>query len=47
MKALLSLCTLRRSIGLVIDEQRIAVSVVATTLLGRKQIFSEVRDLRR
>jgi hypothetical protein len=43
MKALLSLCTLRRSIGLVIDDQRIAVSVVATTPLGRKQIFSEVR----
>ena len=42
MKALLSLCTLRRSIGLVIDDQRVAVSVVLTTPLGRKLVFSEV-----
>jgi hypothetical protein len=43
MKALLSLFTLRRSIGLVIDDQRVAISVVVTTPLGRKQVVSEVR----
>jgi hypothetical protein len=43
MKTRLSLCTLRRSIGLVIDEQSIAVSVVAVTPLGQEQVFSEVR----
>jgi hypothetical protein len=43
MKALLSLFTLRRSIGLVIEDQRIAVSVVVTTPLGRKQVLSEIR----
>jgi hypothetical protein len=43
MKALVSRCTLRRSIGLMIEDRRVAVSVVATTPLGRKQVFSEVR----
>jgi hypothetical protein len=43
MKALLSRFALRRSIGLVIDDQRIAVSVVATTPLGRRQVFHDVQ----
>src|ERR1700677_3450267 len=43
MKALLSLFSLRRSIGLVIDDQRVAISVVVTTPLGRKQVYSEER----
>jgi hypothetical protein len=43
MKALLSLFSLRCSIGLTIDDQRVAVSVVVTTPLGRKQVYSEVR----
>jgi len=43
MKALLSRCALRRSIGLVIDDQRIAVCVVATTPLGRRLVFHETK----
>jgi hypothetical protein len=43
MKALLSRCVLRRSIGVVIDDRRIAVSVVATTPLGRQQVFHDVQ----
>jgi len=43
MKALLSRCALRRSIGLVIENGRIAVSVVATTPLGRQQVFRSVQ----
>jgi hypothetical protein len=43
MKALLSRCAFRRSIGLVVDEDRVAVSVVATTPLGRLQVFHEVK----
>ncbi len=43
MKALSSLFSLRCSIGLAIDDQRVAVSVVVTTPLGRKQVYSEVR----
>ena len=43
MKALASFPALRQSIGLVIDDQQVAVCVVAITPLGRKQVFSEVR----
>jgi hypothetical protein len=43
MKALLSRCALRRSIGVVIEERRVAVSVVATTPLGRRQVFHTVQ----
>jgi hypothetical protein len=43
MKALLSRCALRRSIGLVIDDRWIAISVVVTTPLGRQQIFNKVQ----
>ncbi len=43
MKAVLSRCALRRSIGVAIDEKRVAVSVVDTTPLGRQQVFNEVR----
>jgi hypothetical protein len=34
---------LRRSIGLVIDDRRLAISVVATTPLGRRQVFHDVQ----
>ncbi len=44
MKGLLSRCALRRSIGLVIEDRRIAVSVVTTTPLGRRQVFRDVQD---
>ncbi len=38
MKALASRCALRRSIGLLIDEKRVAVAVVVTTPVGRRQV---------
>ena len=34
---------LRRSIGVVIEERRVAVSVVATTPLGRRHVFGDVQ----
>ncbi len=43
MKALLSRCTLRRSIGLVIEEQRIAISIVSVTPLSRRLVFGDVQ----
>jgi hypothetical protein len=43
MKSLLARCALRRSIGVVIEERRVAVSVVATTPLGRRLIFHDVQ----
>jgi hypothetical protein len=36
---------LRRSIGFSIDEKRIAVSVVATTPIGRKEVFRDTQTL--
>ena len=47
MKALLSRCALRRSIGVVIEDRRIAVSVVATTPLGRQRGLPRRPGLRR
>ncbi len=43
MKALLSRFALRRSIGVVIEDRRVAVSVVVTTPLGRRQVFHDVQ----
>jgi hypothetical protein len=45
MKALLSRCALKRSIGLVIDDKAIAVSVVATTPLGRQEVFRDTHPV--
>jgi hypothetical protein len=43
MKSLLSRCTLRRSIGLVIEEGQIAISVVSATPLSHRQVFRMVQ----
>jgi hypothetical protein len=43
MKSLLSRCALRRSIGLVIEDRRIAICVMATTPLGRVPVFQDVQ----
>jgi hypothetical protein len=43
MKTVLSRCILRRSIGLVIEEKRIALSVVSRTPLGRRHVFFDVQ----
>jgi hypothetical protein len=43
MTALLSRCTLRRSIGLVIEDRRIAISIVSATPLGRRHVFGDVQ----
>ncbi len=45
MMALLSRLALRRSIGLVIDDKAVAMSVVVTTPLGRRQVFHDVQAL--
>ncbi len=44
MKSLLSRCAVRRSIGLVIEERRIAISIVSATPLSRRQVFRDVQS---
>jgi hypothetical protein len=44
MKALLTRCGLRRSIGVVIEDRRIAVCILAATPLGHRHVHSAVRD---
>ena len=44
MRSYLKRFCYRPAIGLVIDQQQIAMSVVATTLLGRREIAHDLQE---